>query len=193
MPRKTLLLLLEHPADVVASMRPRPDAAENLLARRTAARTLCRFNEAAARCRGKPSPRCFRPVRRWSGFNEAAARCRGKPAAACAAMSSSHLASMRPRPDAAENRQVQREGLVGPVRASMRPRPDAAENPARTGRRAVRLRRRFNEAAARCRGKPHRGSAAAPDRGRRFNEAAARCRGKPVDARQFEALQQALQ
>ena len=36
------------------------------------------FNEAAARCRGKPSR--SRPSSAWrtSGFNEAAARCRGK-------------------------------------------------------------------------------------------------------------------
>ena len=35
----------------------------------------------------------------------------------------------------------------------MRPRPDAAENDARRGSRACRG-SRFNEAAARCRGKP---------------------------------------
>ena len=39
------------------------------------------------------------------------------------------LASMRPRPDAAEN--AERAGLsLGQPLASMRPRPDAAENPA---------------------------------------------------------------
>ena len=61
-----------------------------------------------------------------NSFNEAAARCRGKPA---------HLvgdpavrrASMRPRPDAAENRNPH-DRIRGPVAASMRPRPDAAEN-----------------------------------------------------------------
>ena len=36
-------------------------------------------------------------------------------------------ASMRPRPDAAENAQVREVGLDFPA-ASMRPRPDAAEN-----------------------------------------------------------------
>ena len=37
------------------------------------------FNEAAARCRGKP-PACERRERGGGpGFNEAAARCRGKP------------------------------------------------------------------------------------------------------------------
>ena len=64
---------------------------------------------------------------RSSRFNEAAARCRGKlgggagPRAAAAA-------SMRPRPDAAENGPPL-AGHVGRLeRASMRPRPDAAEN-----------------------------------------------------------------
>ena len=43
------------------------------------------------------------------------------------------LASMRPRPDAAENFGQGRLNLSGEVCASMRPRPDAAEN--RRGRR----------------------------------------------------------
>ena len=60
---------------------------------------------------------------------------------------------MRPRPDAAENR----GRLACPQRiphdASMRPRPDAAENLiGPTGDTAV-MAPRFNEAAARCRGK----------------------------------------
>ena len=60
-------------------------------------------------------------------------------------------ASMRPRPDAAENGNKRKGRFTGRV-ASMRPRPDAAENfsfqaPGRP------LQRRFNEAAARCRGK----------------------------------------
>ena len=108
-------------------MRPRPDAAENRRLHDPAGALRTRFNEAAARCRGK---------RRAPG---------------------SHVrilaqASMRPRPDAAENDRRDRPG--GAVRgASMRPRPDAAENlrlrrPVRGGR------TRFNEAAARCRGKP---------------------------------------
>ena len=59
-------------------------------------------------------------------FNEAAARCRGKRQAA-AGDDAGGSASMRPRPDAAENRRVGRR-LVGACRASMRPRPDAAEN-----------------------------------------------------------------
>ena len=65
-------------------------------------------------------------------FNEAAARCRGKPPAALLAARDSHRASMRPRPDAAEN---------------LHPRS-----------RTLPLRLRFNEAAARCRGKPQYGS-----------------------------------
>ena len=40
-------------------------------------------------------------------------------------------ASMRPRPDAAENRGFLFRGKLG-LAASMRPRPDAAENPPQT-------------------------------------------------------------
>ena len=60
-------------------------------------------------------------------------------------------ASMRPRPDAAENRRARR-GDPDPVSASMRPRPDAAENGRGPSIRTI-GRRGFNEAAARCRGK----------------------------------------
>ena len=60
-------------------------------------------------------------------FNEAAARCRGKHDDADLPSSVDRLASMRPRPDAAEN-------IAG-------------------GRMAIRPPTRFNEAAARCRGK----------------------------------------
>ena len=68
-----------------------------------------------------------RPDVRNGGFNEAAARCRGK--------------------------QVLQAWAAGVAPASMRPRPDAAENraPAAGDGSAG---RRFNEAAARCRGKP---------------------------------------
>ena len=38
------------------------------------------------------------------------------------------LASMRPRPDAAENSPFGATGIVPSALASMRPRPDAAEN-----------------------------------------------------------------
>ena len=60
-------------------------------------------------------------------------------------------ASMRPRPDAAENGGHAQIGLQ-PIPASMRPRPDAAENPARSPNREDNA-LCFNEAAARCRGK----------------------------------------
>ena len=60
-------------------MRPRPDAAENRSARRTPRKARrCSFNEAAARCRGKPLVDTFNAL-----------TFRGP--------------SMRPRPDAAEN------------------------------------------------------------------------------------------
>ena len=94
-----------------------------------------------------------RPARNTgrSGFNEAAARCRGK-----------HTAP---------------EPIISPaVEASMRPRPDAAEN-ATARERHGRGSTGFNEAAARCRGKPTLRLAAGGRTGR-FNEAAARCRGK---------------
>ena len=63
-----------------------------------------------------------------AGFNEAAARCRGK------------------RP----GKRGARRGLR---RASMRPRPDAAENSRSATRGGPSPPHRFNEAAARCRGK----------------------------------------
>ena len=55
MPRKTLRAGLLHHDVLAPSMRPRPDAAENPARPRRAARTgRAAFNEAAARCRGKP-------------------------------------------------------------------------------------------------------------------------------------------
>ena len=110
-----------------ASMRPRPDAAENPGWPRSTSTPACRFNEAAARCRGK---RC------WRGW--------GRPPR--------REASMRPRPDAAEN------GTLPWGSASW------------SG---------FNEAAARCRGK-HEPERATWWQSMGFNEAAARCRGKPA-------------
>ena len=79
MPRKTSPGRGRAAGGQLASMRPRPDAAENLPGggpRAAAGRT--RFNEAAARCRGKPVLPQGRRDR-------------------------DGLASMRPRPDAAEN------------------------------------------------------------------------------------------
>ena len=90
-------------------------------------------------------------------------------------------ASMRPRPDAAENVNVgRREYAVRP--ASMRPRPDAAEN-ARQSASAPRPGGGFNEAAARCRGKPVVTMQEARMTALGFNEAAARCRGKLIRSR----------
>ena len=78
MPRKTpWWLLLSSPYVVPASMRPRPDAAENV-----------------------PVP--VEGRHRYGGFNEAAARCRGKRLRV-RRVAVHALASMRPRPDAAEN------------------------------------------------------------------------------------------
>ena len=78
-----------------------------------ATRGAC-FNEAAARCRGKPR-NAIHETPPSPRFNEAAARCRGKQAAP-ETHSGSSYASMRPRPDAAENcrpldRPVDRTGL----------------------------------------------------------------------------------
>ena len=58
-------------------MRPRPDAAENCSPAAVKVRATSRFNEAAARCRGKPGDHVLEAV--------------------------TDCASMRPRPDAAEN------------------------------------------------------------------------------------------
>ena len=75
----------------------------------------------------KTSNKAHESEKNLSRFNEAAARCRGKPSEA-GGPEPQQRASMRPRPDAAEN--------VPPhppfdrlTDASMRPRPDAAENP----------------------------------------------------------------
>ena len=85
-----------------ASMRPRPDAAENRRRPAAADRRGRRFNEAAARCRGK-RPTAARPQPAAARFNEAAARCRGKPPRNNESIWPMRRASMRPRPDAAEN------------------------------------------------------------------------------------------
>ena len=62
-------------------------------------------------------------------FNEAAARCRGKPSKGAGHDAANPVASMRPRPDAAENPRGAGPPPDRPRVASMRPRPDAAENP----------------------------------------------------------------
>ena len=102
MPRKTPACAPRPASGRSASMRPRPDAAENAAPAAAAERLERSFNEAAARCRGKHS-------------QEVGVR-----------IDLDH-ASMRPRPDAAENA-LARLGLALTGRASMRPRPDAAEN-----------------------------------------------------------------
>ena len=109
-----------------------------------------RFNEAAARCRGKHVRDVHRIHAPRQGFNEAAARCRGKRGSR-GRCHRGGIASMRPRPDAAENFIAEKTGLLE-----------------WTG---------FNEAAARCRGK-HWPRSRLRSRASRFNEAAARCRGK---------------
>ena len=53
MPRKTNKLVRDMEPSAVASMRPRPDAAENTTGAGTPAPAAPCFNEAAARCRGK--------------------------------------------------------------------------------------------------------------------------------------------
>ena len=81
MPRKTTFASRALPSTGGASMRPRPDAAENLPLPVQKPKRFSGFNEAAARCRGKPSAagRCAAAGRAAPRFNEAAARCRGKP------------------------------------------------------------------------------------------------------------------
>ena len=102
MPRKTARARAAHGLGAWASMRPRPDAAENRGHDAPARPADVRFNEAAARCRGKPETTTSSPSR-WRGFNEAAARCRGKPQNIAVDNAIVQGASMRPRPDAAEN------------------------------------------------------------------------------------------
>ena len=150
-----------HAAGGGASMRPRPDAAENGGGRGRSEEREASFNEAAARCRGKRRDGRLLPLGH-RGFNEAAARCRGKHRLRPAGPLPGLRASMRPRPDAAENARPG-VGAAGRGRASMRPRPDAAENGDAPCRRATRY-TRFNEAAARCRGKLFRGDPDPVDR-----------------------------
>ena len=155
-------------------MRPRPDAAENSRISSAAARQRPRFNEAAARCRGKREARRACPAH-VGRFNEAAARCRGKRLRGRVRVAAMP-ASMRPRPDAAENVVVRRLVHRRSAGASMRPRPDAAENDGLSWllvQGALASMRPRPDAAENARRPP----AAAP-RTTRFNEAAARCRGK---------------
>ena len=124
--------------DVPASMRPRPDAAENPVTRTGWDGSVTCFNEAAARCRGK------RRHEHGRGTIFQRASMRPRPDAAENARRhrtdvAEGTASMRPRPDAAENCEYRCDRRRGD-RASMRPRPDAAENAPELGRLDPRLR-----------------------------------------------------
>ena len=102
------------------------------------------------------------------------------------------LASMRPRPDAAEKAKWRTPVDLGNL-ASMRPRPDAAEKPGGEPPEDV-MAARFNEAAARCRGKGTTGMLRIPLLWwYRFNEAAARCRGKVYHTLSHTTLYHLLQ
>ena len=94
----------------------------------------------------KTSGRRLDRLGRRRRFNEAAARCRGKPTRRSRPRTTPRDASMRPRPDAAENPHPIWPLLVRSSAASMRPRPDAAENqldrPAREGRQHASMRPR---------------------------------------------------
>ena len=135
----------------IASMRPRPDAAENPRPSGVPRTTTSRFNEAAARCRGKLWTHARWPCRGGPRFNEAAARCRGKRCVAsirgCAVCGFNEAAAR------CRGKLPQLLRGRGDHPASMRPRPDAAENRGEVNPPGSR-RPCFNEAAARCRGKP---------------------------------------
>ena len=126
MPRKTVEAALPVPLTPPASMRPRPDATENMSRWSGGYYITFSFNEAAARCHGKQAlvsdlltaAGCFNEAaarchgkrgdqnERRSGiqrFNEAAARCHGKRGDARQPCTGRRGASMRPRPDATEN------------------------------------------------------------------------------------------
>ena len=85
MPRKTRIRGLPRDVDLPASMRPRPDATENIGGTSEVCVTASGFNEAAARCHGKPW-RGRRGRAQTGCFNEAAARCHGKRSDASAPM-----------------------------------------------------------------------------------------------------------
>ena len=87
MPRKTMSGAYRAIMGECASMRPRPDAAENQQLKHDPMDAAHCFNEAAARCRGKP----------------AGGRCQGR---------GGRHASMRPRPDAAENQTLDKGFLT---------------------------------------------------------------------------------
>ena len=106
MPRKTRIVKGGCPAGA-----PRfNEAAARCRGKRSRWTTSCPgwsscFNEAAARCRGKRGGSPRGPAGRQR-FNEAAARCRGKQKTRVRRLLQEVAASMRPRPDAAENNKV---------------------------------------------------------------------------------------
>ena len=175
MPRKTTSVQVPLAALYCASMRPRPDATENARCRSGPTTRSDGFNEAAARCHGKPAIRSAPTAARTSSFNEAAARCHGKPRCGRKHTRGTN-ASMRPRPDATENVERAARFVYAVGRASMRPRPDATENWSASPSCPL-ISFCFNEAAARCHGKPRPAPASSACCGG-FNEAAARCHGK---------------
>ena len=125
MPRKTSRDPPARAGRPAASMRPRPDAAEN-------------FGNCAKQAQTNPASMRPRP--------DAAENC-----ADAWRSSGRRWASMRPRPDAAEN-VANPDAFDFMPPASIRPRPDAAENVVgRLQHLAAAV--GFNEAAARCRGK----------------------------------------
>ena len=126
MPRKTDDQRADRGRRAGASMRPRPDATENV-PRARGTTTTTSFNEAAARCHGKRAHIVAVLSTPRTGFNEAAARCHGKPRRGPFPAVRPPIASMRPRPDATENGD-HAEGVPRHRLASMRPRPDATEN-----------------------------------------------------------------
>ena len=102
MPRKTRRGGVLLPAQDDASMRPRPDATENVV------RHLAEIIALVASMRPRPDAtenmeRTLKPAPDTSRFNEAAARCHGKRAQPPRRPAGSRSASMRPRPDATEN------------------------------------------------------------------------------------------
>ena len=121
-------------------MRPRPDAAEN-----------------PGGCPPTPAP----PRR----FNEAAARCRGKPLLDLFNRAPNPHASMRPRPDAAENQVNPDPTLTVPEQGFNEAAARCRGKPASThgGHHDC---TGFNEAAARCRGKPRTAAPKLPKLGR---------------------------
>ena len=151
MPRKTQDGAVIGGVHEAASMRPRPDAAENTLIARG-------FRGGPGGASMRPRPDAAENVRviDWPRIGVTASMRPRPDAAENAGVAPGAvrrgIASMRPRPDAAENLRGPGRGDRGTGRASMRPRPDAAENDVQRGNHAARH-RCFNEAAARCRGK----------------------------------------